>query len=77
MKYEYDEEVDGLYIWFVDDIEKEGKNYGGEIWPKELKDEIGLLFRENGNLLGLEVLNASKYFPREKLDEIGKESYKE
>lgn len=27
MQYEYDKEVDGLYIWFVDDIEKEGTCY--------------------------------------------------
>ena len=53
MQYEYDKEVDGLYIWFVDDIEKEGECYGGEIWPKELKDEIGLLFQKDGKLLGL------------------------
>ena len=77
MQYEYDKEVDGLYIWFVDDIEKEGECYGGEIWPKELKYEIGLLFQKDGKLLGLEVLFASKYFPQEKLDEIGKESYKD
>ena len=49
----------------------------GEIWPKDLKDEIGLLFQKNGKLLGLEVLSASKYFPQEKLDEIEKESYKD
>jgi len=73
MQYEYDKEVDGLYIWFVDDIEKEGVCYGGEVWPKELKDEIGLLFQKDGKLLGLEVLFASKYFHQEKLDEIGKE----
>lgn len=77
MQYEYDKEVDGLYIWFVDDIEKEGVCYGGEVWPKELKDEIGLLFQKDGKLLGLEVLFASKYFHQEKLDEIGKESYKD
>ena len=44
---------------------------------KELKDEIGLLFQKDGKLLGLEVLFASKYFHQEKLDEIGKESYKD
>ena len=65
MQYEYDKEVDGLYIWFVDDIEKEGVCYGGEVWPKELKDEIGLLFQKDGKLLGLEVLFASKYFHQE------------
>jgi uncharacterized protein YuzE len=67
MKYEYDGEVDGLYIWFVEDIEKEKVNYENEVWPIELKNEIGMLFGKNGNLMGIEVLPASKYFDKEKL----------
>ena len=27
MNYEYDAEVDGIYIWFVDDVEREKKNF--------------------------------------------------
>ena len=78
MKYEYDEEADGLFIWFVDiEKEKEKENYGGEIWPEELKGDIGVLFDKNGRLFGLEVIFASKYFPQEKLDKIGANSYKE
>lgn len=76
MQYEYDKEVDGLYIWFVD-IEQEKENYGDEIWPEELKGDIGVLFDKSGKLFGLEVLFASRYFPREKLDKIGEESYKD
>lgn len=74
MKYEYDKDVDGLYIWFVNNIEESREDYEGEIWPKELKNEIGLLFNKNGKLLGLEVMPASKYFDKEKLDDISSES---
>lgn len=68
MKYEYDKEVDGLYIWFVEDIEEEKCNYENEFWPTELKEEIGLLFGKNGLLMGLEVMPASKYFEQNHLD---------
>ena len=61
MYIEYDKEVDGAYIWLVDDIEKERNKYDAEIWPKELNDEIGLLFTDDQKLLGFEILSASKY----------------
>ncbi len=69
MKYEYDVEVDGLYIWFVSDIEKEKKNYKNEVWPVELKDEIGVLFDEEGKIMGLEIQPASKYFDKKILND--------
>jgi uncharacterized protein YuzE len=69
MKFEYDPEADGLYIWFVKDIEIDGKNYAGEIWPEELKNEIGMIFDKSGKLMGLEVLPASKYFDEEILND--------
>lgn len=68
MEYQYDKEVDGLYIWFVGD--KERNTYEGDVWPKELKNEIGLLFGDDGLLLGIEVLPASKYFSRSHLDNL-------
>ena len=71
MMYEYDKEVDGLFIWFVNNIEDSKEHYEGEIWPVELKNEIGLLFDKNGKLFGLEVIPASKYFEKEKLDQLG------
>ena len=70
MKYEYDNEVDGLYIWFVNNIEDERENYEHEIWPEELKNEIGLLFAKDGKLFGLEIMPASKYFEQKQLDEL-------
>lgn len=72
MIYEYDKEVDGLFIWFVHNIEDSKEDYEDEIWPEELKNEIGLLFDKNGKLFGLEVLPASKYFEKEKLEELSK-----
>ncbi|MGM0600363.1 MAG: DUF2283 domain-containing protein [Candidatus Rifleibacteriota bacterium] len=62
MQTEYDPEVDGLYIWFLDDIEKEKWKYEKEIWPKELDNEIGLLFDLDGKLMGIEIQPGSKYF---------------
>lgn len=61
MNYEYDKEVDGLFIWFVD-IESNKHKYQKEVRPSELSDEIGLLFDNEGKLMGLEILPASKYF---------------
>jgi uncharacterized protein YuzE len=75
MKYEYDKEVDGLYIWFNNILESGKEVYENEIWPDDLKNEIGLLFDSQGHLLGLEILPASKYFEQRKLDEFGKDSY--
>jgi len=66
MKFEYDLESDGLYIWFVD-IELEKTNYSKEFWIKEFKEEIGLLFDKENKLMGLEIQPASKYFDKKKL----------
>ena len=61
MYIEYDKEVDAAYIWLVDNIEENKKNYSTEIWPKELNDKIGLLLTDEQKLLGFEILSASKY----------------
>lgn len=69
MKYEYDPESDGLYVWFVD-IESSSNKYKSEVWPIELKNQIGLLFDEAGKLMGLEVQPASLYFDENKLSNM-------
>lgn len=74
MRYEYDKDVDGLYIWFVNNIEEDKENYKNEIWPEELKNEIGLFFDKNGKLFGIEVMPASKYFNQKRLDEFSEEN---
>ncbi len=62
MQKEYDSEVDGLFIWFLEDIEKAKGNFEKEVWPSELNNEIGFLFNTDGKILGIEVQPASKYF---------------
>ena len=70
MEYEYDEKADGLYIWFVHDIEESKADYSHEVWPLELKDEIGLIFTKEGKLMGLEIQPASKYFDSKKFSNL-------
>lgn len=62
MKYEYDNESDAMFIWFEMGNTSEEKKIFNEIWPKELKDHIGVLFDEEGKIMGIEVLFASNYF---------------
>jgi uncharacterized protein YuzE len=57
---EYDEDVDGAYIWLVDDIEIRRADVTHEVWPDALRDEVGLLFSEDGKLLGIELQPASE-----------------
>ena len=68
MYIEYDEEANGAFLWLVDDIDKEKEGYYSEIWPKDLNDEIGLLFTSDNKLLGIEILSASKYLSKKLLD---------
>ena len=55
MKFEYDKEVDAGYIYLVDEIKD-----GEAVKTIELDSNIILDFNEEGKLLGIEVLNASK-----------------
>lgn len=61
MTFEYDEEVDALFIWFSESKELTEGIIAGEIWPSEAKEHIGLLFNDNNKLIGLEILFASAY----------------
>lgn len=55
MKFEYDKDIDAAYIYIDYPIEDgEAKN------TIELNENIILDFDENGRLLGIEILNASK-----------------
>jgi uncharacterized protein YuzE len=67
MNIEYDPEVDGAYVWLVDNIDTEGERYEREVWPKELAEEIGVLFDRSGKILGFEIQPASKYLAEELL----------
>ena len=74
MKYEYDDEADWLFIWFVN-LEQEKDNYQREIWPEELKDKVGLIFDKNEKLMGIEFLAASTFFDEKFLKKIAESSY--
>jgi len=64
---EYDEEVDGAFVWLVDDIEVHKHKVVREVWPGELSDAIGLLLSADGRLIGIEIQPASKHLPTELL----------
>lgn len=55
MKVKYDKEVDVLYISFNDEIVKESD---------EDKPGIILNYAENGSIVGIEILDASKKMPQ-------------
>ncbi len=68
MKLEYDNKTDAAFIWFDSEINNKSKDLIlGELWPKELKEHIGLLFGESEKLIGLEILFASKHLPEKLL----------
>lgn len=53
MKIEYSKEADAIYVYFKEDfVEK----------SKETEDGIVIDFDKNGQLIGIEVLDASKRF---------------
>lgn len=53
MKIEYSKEADAIYVYFKKDfVEK----------SKEIEDGIVIDFDKNGQLIGIEVLDASKRF---------------
>lgn len=69
MKFEYDENADGAFLWLIDDIEN-AKSGVDEVWPKELGGNIGILFEKSGKLIGFEFLNASVYLNFENFNSI-------
>ena len=67
MEFEYDSEVDCLYVWFINP-DANRSNYGNEVWPEDFNGDIGFIFDKRGHLMALDILKASKYFDQEKLD---------
>ncbi|KZL22457.1 DUF2283 domain-containing protein [Pseudovibrio sp. Ad37] len=63
MKLTYDDAVDAAYIKFTskDDQSRFGFTYCCD--PNEVDGQIHLDFDEDGRLIGVEVLNASKKLP--------------
>lgn len=75
MKIKYDKEVDAAYIYLVE-ITEGGVKKTYPCDPKEVDGIINLDFNEDGQLLGIEIMDASKKLPKEiltKLKELGTE----
>ena len=68
MKITYDRSANAVYIYLVSEIgHGQVKNqYHCDI--KQVKAMINLDFDSDGRLLGVEVLDASRYLPKESLD---------
>ena len=68
MDIEYDDKADAAYVWVIPRPADGEYVIEHELWPKELRDKIGLLFDAEKRLVGVEVLCASRYLPRGVLD---------
>ena len=66
MIVEYDEEADAAFLW-LSPRESE-KQFATEVWPTELRDQVGLLFDANNKLVGLEILFASTWLPQQVIE---------
>jgi len=53
MKITYDSEVDALYICFLDQLQ--------EVTTHRLTEEVAIDYAPNGQIAGIEVLDASEY----------------
>ena len=62
MKITYDSKVDAAYICL-----KEGKF---EVTTQRLTEDIAVNYAPNGSIVGIEILDASKYFPKHKRPQI-------
>jgi len=63
---EYDEEADAAFLWLS--ARESEKLFATEVWPTELRDQIGLLFDANNKLVGLEILFASNWLPEQLIE---------
>ncbi|MEK7586694.1 MAG: DUF2283 domain-containing protein [Patescibacteria group bacterium] len=63
MKFNYDKKVDALYLRFNEELYHESD---------EVSPGIILDYSQKGKIIGLEVLNASKHFPRQFSSELKK-----
>jgi uncharacterized protein YuzE len=61
MIVEYDDEADAAFLWLSPGVDE--KQYTTEVWPNELRDQIGLLFDASNKLVALEILFASNWLP--------------
>lgn len=67
MHVEYDSETDAAFIFLVPDEMLGPGLIAHEVWPPECSERVGLLFNEEEQLVGIEVLFASAVLPAELL----------
>jgi uncharacterized protein YuzE len=59
----YDPDADAAYIYVVDEIAAGGVAKTVPVDPTEVGGMINLDFDDQGHLVGVEILDASKYLP--------------
>ena len=69
MRISYDASVDAAYIYFVPSIAPGAVKRTYPCDPEEVGAEINLDFDEDGRILGVEVLAASRHLPLSLLSE--------
>lgn len=67
MRIEYDPRVDAAYIYLVEEILAGGVALTYPCDPLQVNGEINLDFDADGRLIGVEVLDASRFLPKELL----------
>jgi uncharacterized protein YuzE len=68
MKVKYDRDVDAAYIYLVDEIPAGGVARTISVDPQTIDGMVNLDLDDQGRILGLEVLDASKLLPPELLE---------
>jgi len=71
MRIEYDRDVDAAYIYFQDDIAAGGASRTISVDPQAINGMVNLDLDDDGRIVGLEVLDASKLLPQQLLDDDG------
>lgn len=67
MRITYDPDADAAYIYLIDKIGAGGVDRTIPVDPAAVGGMINLDFDESGRLLGIEVIDASKFLPDELL----------
>lgn len=67
IKVQYDKKGDSAYIYLTD-IGPAGVSFTYPCNPLEVKGMINLDFDQEGKLIGVEIIDASKKLPKEILD---------
>ena len=65
MRMEYDSEADAAYVYFQDDIPAGAVARTISVDPQAIKGMVNLDLDDEGRIVGLEVLDASKLLPFE------------